>query len=155
MHKNNVWLYAITETAGSIAFFVFNNRTGSLTHRETVSSLPADFTGAARSGSEIEIDAGGRFLYVSNRLDQIANGILGVYAIDQHDGKLTPLQFEDSRGATPRQFSLSPDGDLLVVGNQGSSNMSVFKVDTKSGALGYVATTPVCSTPFFARMVAP
>jgi hypothetical protein len=33
--------------------------------------------------------------------------------------------------------------------------MSVFKVDAKSGALGYVAITPVCSTPFFARMVAP
>ena len=154
IHPNTNWVYAITETAGTISFFSFNNRTGTLTHRETVSSLPADFVGAARSGSEIEIDASGRFLYVSNRLDQVANGILGVYAIARRDGTLTPIQFQDSRGATPRQFSLSPGGDLLVVGNQGSNNMSVFKVDANAGTLTYVATTPTCSIPFFARMVA-
>jgi 6-phosphogluconolactonase len=85
----------------------------------------------------------------------VATGILGVYSIDRHDGKLTPLQFESSRGVTPRQFSLSPDGQLLVVGNQGSDNMSVFKVNRKTGLLTYVATTPVCAIPFFARMVAP
>jgi 6-phosphogluconolactonase (cycloisomerase 2 family) len=50
---------------------------------------------------------------------------------------------------------LSPNGDLLVVGNQGSATMSVFKVDAESGRLSYVATTAVCSTPFFARMIAP
>jgi 6-phosphogluconolactonase len=155
LHPNTTWLYVISETAGSITFFRFDNRTGTLAYRQTVSSLPADFAGALRSGSELEIDDAGRFLYVSNRLDQIANGILGVYAISAHDGTLAPIQFEDSRGATPRQFSLSPQGDLLVVGNQSSSNMSVFKVNEATGKLTYVATTPVCSTPFFARMVAP
>jgi 6-phosphogluconolactonase len=154
-HPNATWLYAISETAGTVDFFSFDNRAGTLSHEETVSSLPADFTGSARSGSEIEIDRAGRFLYVSNRLDQVANGILGVFSISKRDGKLTPIQFEDSRGATPRQFSLSPDGRLLVVGNQSSDNMSVFKVDSNSGTLTYVATTPVCSVPFFARMVAP
>jgi 6-phosphogluconolactonase len=154
-HPNATWFYAISESAGAIDFFTFDNQEGTLAHQQTVSSLPADFTGAARSGSEIEIDASGQFLYVSNRLDQVANGILGVYSIGRHDGKLTPLQFESSRGVTPRQFSLSPDGKLLVVGNQGSDNMSVFKVNDRTGLLTYVATTPVCAIPFFARMVAP
>lgn len=154
-HPNTRWFYAISESAGAIDLFTFDNEEGTLAHRQTVSSLPADFTGAARSGSEIAIDASGQFLYVSNRLDQVATGILGVYAIGRHDGKLSPLQFESSRGVTPRQFSLSPDGRLLVVGNQGSNNMSVFKVNGKTGLLTYVATTPVCAIPFFARMVAP
>ena len=155
LHPNGTWLYAISETAGAIDFFSFNNRLGTLAHRQAVSSLPASFTGTARSGSEIEIDASGRFLYVSNRTDQVAHGVLGVFSIARRDGSLTPIQFEDSRGVTPRQFSLSPEGNLLVVGNQGSDNISVFKVNGDTEALTYVATTPVCSIPFFARMVAP
>ena len=154
-HPNARWFYAISESAGAIDLFTFDNDKGTLAHRQTVSSLPADFTGAARSGSEIAIDASGQFLYVSNRLDQVATGILGVYAVGRDDGRLSPLQFESSRVVTPRQFSLSPDGRLLVVGNQGSDNMSVFKVNGKTGLLTYVATTPVCAIPFFARMVAP
>jgi 6-phosphogluconolactonase len=154
-HPNASWFYVISESAGVVDLFNFDNRRGTLAHEQTVSSLPADFNGAARSGSEIEIDAAGKFLYVSNRLDQVANGILGVYAIDRRAGTLTPIQFEGSRGVTPRQFSLSPAGDLLVVGNQGSNNMSVFKVNQTTGLLTYVATTPVCAVPFFARMVAP
>jgi 6-phosphogluconolactonase len=154
LHPSRDWVYSISENAGAIDFFKLNERRGTLRHRQTLSSLPADFAGAERSGSEIEIDKAGEFLYVSNRLDQVANGILGVYSIAR-DGVLAPIQFEDSRGATPRQFSLSPDGDLLVVGNQGSANMSVFKVNDRTGKLKYVATTPVCEKPFFARMVSP
>jgi 6-phosphogluconolactonase len=70
----------------------------------------------------------------------------------QVDGKLTPIEHHQTRGKTPRQFSLSPDGKLLVVGNQGSDNMSVFRVNTTTGKLTYVATTDTCAVPFFARM---
>lgn len=154
LHANNKWLYAVTETAGSVALFQFDSTNGSLTHVATVPSLPSTFTGTMRSGSEIVVDRAGKFLYVSNRLDQMANGILGAYAI-QADGKLTVVDFYDSKGVTPRQFSLSPGGELLVVGNQGSANMSVFKVNASTGALTYVATTPTCDVPFFAQMVVP
>jgi 6-phosphogluconolactonase len=152
------WLYSINETAGSISFFLFDNSDGTLTHQETVSSLPDDspFTIEAsnRSGSEIEIDSSGKFLYVSNRVDGVENGSIGVYAIGT-DGKLTSIEYEDTGGTTPRHFSLSPDGNLLVVTNQGSANMRIFSVDHPTGELTAVATTPVCEKPFFARMVAP
>jgi 6-phosphogluconolactonase (cycloisomerase 2 family) len=42
-----------------------------------------------------------------------------------------------------------------VVTNQGSANMTVFQVDDTTGELDLVATSSVCDTPFFARMVAP
>ena len=152
------WLYSINETGGSISFFHFDDTDGTLAHQETVSSLPEDspFTveEANRSGSEIEIDAGGHFLYVSNRVDSMANGSIGVFAIAD-DGKLTPVEWEDTGGKTPRHFSLSPDGKLLVVTNQGSDNMSVFSVDQDTGELDLVDTTEVCEVPFFARMIAP
>jgi 6-phosphogluconolactonase len=159
LHPTNpTWLYSINETAGSISFFLFDNSDGTLTHQQTVSSLPDDspFTieDSNRSGSEIEIDSSGKFLYVSNRVDGVANGSIGVYSIAD-DGRLTSVEYQDTGGATPRHFSLSPDGNLLVVTNQGSANMRVFTVDDHTGELTVVATTPVCDKPFFARMVAP
>jgi 6-phosphogluconolactonase len=66
-----------------------------------------------------------------------------------------PVEWEDTGGATPRHFSLSPDGSLLVVTNQGSDNMSVFGVDQNTGELDLIETTAVCEVPFFARMIAP
>lgn len=153
------WVYSINETGGSISFFHFNETDGTLAHQETISSLPDDspFTveDMNRSGSEIEVDRSGRFLYVSNRVDGQANGSIGVFSIAADDGKLTPVEWEDTGGATPRHFSLSPDGKLLVVANQGSDNMSVFTVDQDSGELDLVKTTDVCQVPFFARMIAP
>jgi 6-phosphogluconolactonase (cycloisomerase 2 family) len=56
---------------------------------------------------------------------------------------------------TDHDFSLSPDGDLLVVTHQGSDNMRIFSVNDGTVALEIVGTTDVCTTPFFARMVAP
>jgi 6-phosphogluconolactonase len=152
------WLYSINETGGSISRFTFDETAGTLQHQQTISSLPEDspFTVEAqnRSGSEIEIDQSGRFLYVSNRVDGVANGSIGVYSIAPGDGTLTPIEWEDTGGATPRHFSLSPDGQRLVVTNQGSNNMSVFSVDPASGELDLVETTQVCDVPFFARMIA-
>jgi 6-phosphogluconolactonase len=92
---------------------------------------------------------------VSNRVDGQANGSIGVFSIAEENGKLTPVEWEDTGGATPRHFSLSPDGKLLVVTNQGSDNMSIFTVDQDSGELDLVKTTDVCEVPFFARMIAP
>jgi 6-phosphogluconolactonase len=155
---NTSWLYSINETAGSISYFHFDESDGTLAHQETVSSLPDDspftITDKNRSGSEIEIDAAGEFLYISNRVDGVANGSIGVYSIGQ-DGTLTPIEYQDTGGKTPRHFSLSPDGGLLVVTNQGSDNMRVFSVNDQTGALEVVGTSSVCTTPFFARMVAP
>ena len=153
------WLYSINETAGSISLFLFDDTNGTLEHQETISSLPEDspFTveDGNRSGSEIEIDQSGQFLYVSNRVDKVANGSIGVYSISQDDGTLTPIEWEDTGGVTPRHFSLSPDGKLLVVTHRHSDNMSVFSVDESSGELDLVETTDVCEFPFFARMIAP
>jgi 6-phosphogluconolactonase (cycloisomerase 2 family) len=153
------WLYSINEVGGSISYFHFDATDGTLEHQATISSLPGDspFTveDMNRSGSEIEIDQSGRFLYVSNRVDGVANGSIGVFSIAEDDGTLTPIEWEDTGGATPRHFSLSPDGKLLVVTNQGSHNMRVFTVDQDSGELDLVDTTEVCEVPFFARMIAP
>jgi len=152
-----MWLYAINETAGgtasaagSIDLFSFNQANGDLTPVQTFPvPLPSGYTGA-KNGSEIEIAPLGNFLYVSMRLDNTARGSLVVYSIGAN-GALTFVEQQSSRGITPRQFSLSSDGKLLVVGNQSSATIELFSVDTVTGALTFVAEQAVCVSPRFAR----
>ena len=86
------------------------------------------------------------------RLDSVAQGSVVAYSINTTTGALTLIEQESSRGVTPRQFSLSKDGQLLVVGNQTSNTIAVFRVDAATGGLTFVNTQNVCTSPRFARM---
>jgi 6-phosphogluconolactonase len=160
LHPNGMWLYAINETAGgpgsasgSIELFSFDQSDGGLTPAQTYPvPLPDGYAGA-KNGAEIAIAPSGNFLYVSMRLDSVAEGSLVVYSIAAN-GALTFVEQQSSRGLTPRQFSLSTDGAWLVVGNQSSATIELFSVDGSSGGLSFVAEQPVCESPRFARFAA-
>jgi 6-phosphogluconolactonase (cycloisomerase 2 family) len=159
LHANGKWLYSINETAGgatspagTIDFFKVDQTAGTVVSSATFSvPLPAGYTGA-KNGGEIEIAPSGSVLYVSMRLDSVAQGSIVAYSIDATTGALTVIEQDSSRGITPRQFSLSEDGQVLVVGNQTSNTIAWFRVDPASGALTFVNTRDVCASPRFARM---
>jgi 6-phosphogluconolactonase (cycloisomerase 2 family) len=159
LHANGKWLYSINETAGgttsasgTIDFFTVDQTAGTVVSSATFSvPLPAGYTGA-KMGAEIEIAPSGNVLFVSMRLDSVAQGSVVAYSIHATTGVLTLIEQESSRGITPRQFSLSKDGTLLVAGNQSSNTIAVFRVDPSTGALTFVATRDVCASPRFARM---
>jgi 6-phosphogluconolactonase (cycloisomerase 2 family) len=153
LHPNGRWLYSINETNGTVSLFTFDQTAGTLTPVDSVSSLPASYTGAMKNASEISIAPSGKFLYVSNRLDNVAEGNLGVFSISQTDGKLTSVEFQGSHGVTPRHFTLG--GSSLVVGNQNSDNIAIFSVDAATGKLTFLRTRDVCQTPFFVRIIGP
>jgi 6-phosphogluconolactonase len=159
LHPNGTWLYSINETAGgatspsgTIDFFKVDQTAGTVTSSATFNvPLPAGYTGL-KNGSEIEIAPSGSLLFVSMRLDNAAQGSLVAYRIDATTGALTLIEQESSRGITPRQFSLSKDAQLLVVGNQNSNTIAVFRVDPATGGLTFVNDRDVCSSPRFVRM---
>src|SRR4029079_2247585 len=151
------WLYVINETAGgatttagTIDLFSVNQSTGALTPVMTFHvPLPTGYTGV-KNGSEIDVAPAGDLLFVSMRLDGVANGSLVSYMINPTTGALTFIEEEDSHGVTPRQFSLSKDRRFLVVGNQLSNTVAVFRVD--GGNMTFVADRDVCLSPRFAKM---
>ncbi len=55
---------------------------------------------------------------------------------------------ESTRGDCPRNFSLSPDENYLLVANQHTKNIVSFNRDKVTGLLNYIteikAPTPVC-----------
>ena len=127
-HPSGNWLFTISEQAATITTFAWNPKTGGLTATSSVPTRPAE----VKSGStaEIAVHKSGRFVYGSNR----GHDSIAVFSVGA-DGALTLVEYESTRGQTPRNFSLDPSGRWLIAGNQRSDTLAVFSVDQKTGAL--------------------
>lgn len=123
------YVYLMTEMGGSVDAFRWSK--GKLTPLQHISSLPEGFKGDIGS-ADIHVSPKGKFLYASNRGD--ANS-LAIYSIDSASGKLTIKGFESTQGTTPRNFMIDPTGHWLLVANQRSNNIVVFRIDPKTGLL--------------------
>ena len=128
LSPNEKFLYVNHETSSKVSVFAVD--AGHLKEIQQASTLPPDFSGR-NSTAEIQMDKGGRFLYVSNRgADTIA-----VYAVDPATGTLSIREFAPSLGRTPRNITIDPTGDYLFVANQNSNNVVIFKRDKQTGHL--------------------
>jgi 6-phosphogluconolactonase len=141
-HPEKKFLYIANELSNTVTV-VSLNKDGSFTTVETVSAIPDDYK-KTNTCADIHISNDGRFLYVSNRgLNSIA-----IFAVNQENGKLKPIGQEPVKGENPRNFTLSPDENYLLVANQTTQNIVAFKRDKITGTLTYSdqikAFTPVC-----------
>ncbi len=87
---------------------------------------------AAKAGGALHLSADGRFLYVSNR--GTANEIVA-FSVGKDDGQLTFLQRRSVEGDHPREFTLDPSDNFLLVANQKSNQIVVMRRDPRSGKL--------------------
>ncbi len=118
---------------------------GALRHRQTLSALPLKFAGSVLA-SEITIAAGGRFLYVSNRL----HGGLSVFAVAD-DGLLRLTSETWSHADSPRCIAIDAGGDLLYSCNQKGDSITSFRINAATGALQFTGRyepvgSPACMT---------
>jgi len=136
-------LYLLQEIGGVINAYDYDN--GTLKQIQSVDMKIPAFNGNIGSAA-IKVSPDGRFLYASNRGD--ANDIV-VYAINQDNGQLTYVSRVSSLGKGPRDFAIDPTGKYLLVANQNSNSIYVYKIDQTSGRLiGFVFRldigNPVC-----------
>jgi 6-phosphogluconolactonase len=143
-HPKGAFAYVVNELDSTVTAYRYDGATGALQPMQILSSLPDTFTGNSRA-SEIEVDAGGRFVYASNRgFDSIAT-----YRIDQQTGHLAFIGVTDTSGRTPRFITSTPDGRHLYALNEDSDSIVAFSVDANSGALtptgfSIASGSPVC-----------
>jgi 6-phosphogluconolactonase len=111
--------------------------------RQTVSTLPEEVDGPGMGNycAHIVASPDGRFVYGSNR----GHDSIAIWAVDQSTGDLQPVGHESTRGQTPRNFTLDPSSDWLLVANQDSDTIVPFRRDQASGLL--TQTGPVTRTP--------
>ena len=130
-HPTRRWLYSLQEEGSNIVLLDYDDEKGRLTSRQTISSLPPGFAGS-NFCSEILVSADGRFVYVGNRL----HDSIGIFAVGK-DGTLTFVGEEWTHGDYPRSFNFDPTGDFFYCLNQRGDNVTVFRVNRKTGVLTF------------------
>ena len=143
-HPSNAFAYVLGELDSTVTVHRFDPATGKLTPFQLVTTLPDTFVGDSRA-SEIDVSHDGRFLYASNR----GHDSVVTFTIDSNTGRLTPLEWTDARGKTPRFFALDPAGRVLYVADEDSDRIVPFEADTPDGKLRskgepIVTGSPVC-----------
>ncbi len=141
-HPNGKFAYLVQEMMGMITAFAYKN--GKLNAKQSVTMPPSDFSGRV-DAADIHISPDGKFLYASLRGDI---NELYIYSIGK-SGKLTFTGRQSTLGSTPRNFAIDPTGNYLLVGNQNSDEIVIFKRDKFTGSLSPMAKkisigSPVC-----------
>jgi 6-phosphogluconolactonase len=136
--------YVLNELAATVTVFAYDAASGAFAEKQTVSTLPAGYTGQQWC-AEIAVHPSGRWLYASNR----GHNSIAQFSIDPATGLLKLEATQETGGRTPRHFAILPSAQYLVVANQESDTMRVCRIDTNTGRLAPVGemigiAAPVC-----------
>jgi 6-phosphogluconolactonase len=127
-HPNSKFVYVIQEIGGMITAFDYKD--GKLTEKQTITMLSPDFKGRI-GAADIHVSPDGKFLYGSNRGE--ANDLV-IYSINKN-GQLNYIGRQETMGKAPRNFVIDPTGNFLLVANQDTNEVIIFKRDQKTGLL--------------------
>lgn len=130
IHPNGKFVYLIEELTGSIVVYRdFGN--ADLQELQTISALPPTYDGPVGS-ADIHVSPDGKFVYASNRGE---SNTIGIFAVNKETGTLMPVGHTSTLGKKPRNFNFDPTGNYLLVGNQDSDEIVIFKRDKETGLL--------------------
>ena len=140
-HPNHRWMYSLQEEASTMVVYDFDASRGTLTAKQTLSTLPRGFAGTNFT-SEVMVSSDGKFVYAANRL----HDTIAVFSIGPR-GTLTWLREFWTRGDYPRSFNIDPTGNFLYVCNQRSDAITTFRVDRETGNLTFTGHFTPVGTP--------
>jgi 6-phosphogluconolactonase len=126
--KNGKQVYLLQELDGTITSFSYAD--GILKKVSETKVFASDFKGDI-SAADIHISPDGKFLYATNR--GTANDI-SAFKISRN-GKLKFVQRTSTLGKGPRNFTIDPTGNFLLVGHQYTNDIVIFKRNKKTGSL--------------------
>jgi 6-phosphogluconolactonase len=144
-HPLQPWVYVINELNGTIEAFNSKANFGYWERFQTISTLEPGQSDTA-SCADIHISPSGKYLYASNRAG--VNNI-AMYQINQQSGELKLMGHQFTGGKTPRNFAIDPSGKYMLVANQNSNNIVIFKIDNETGWIentgkSVAVPAPVC-----------
>lgn len=128
-HPNGKWAYLIQELSGTVSFL--SHAKGKLKLEQTINALPSGYEGPVGS-ADIHVSPDGKYVYASSR--DTANCIT-IFRIEPQSGKLTKIGSQSTLGKTPRNFNFDPSGNFLLVANQNSDSIVIFRVNRQTGFL--------------------
>jgi 6-phosphogluconolactonase len=129
-HPNGRVAYVINEMASTVELLHYDAAAGALDAGPAISTLPERFP-APSTAAELALNAAGSVLYASNR----GHNSIALFSVDPERAMLTPMEHAQSLGKTPRHFAFDPTGQYLLVTNQDSDDLVVFRVHPATGEL--------------------
>lgn len=129
-HPNGRFAYLMEELSGSIRAMQYDDK-GHLLSLQIINAHDSSYKGELGS-ADIHVSGDGRFLYCSNRA---SSNTIAIFRIDAVSGKLSVVGHQSTLGETPRNFNFDPSGNFLLVANQNSHAIVIFKIDKETGLL--------------------
>ncbi|MBW6501299.1 MAG: lactonase family protein [Bacteroidales bacterium] len=135
-------MYVINETGSTVMVYDVDEK-GALSLLQTLPTVREDFFGDNYC-ADIHFGKSGKFLYGSNR----GENTIVTYKVIK-GGLLKLAGHTPCGGKWPRNFTIDPSGKYLVVGNQESETISVFKISRIKGlpkepSTNYDSRSPAC-----------
>lgn len=138
--RDGAHIYVINELGSKITVFNISSES------ELIQTVPTVREGFVLDNfcADIHLSNDGKYLYGSNR----GENTIVIFAV-QEDGTLKLAGHTSCGGNWPRNFTLDPSGKFLLVGNQKSDSIAVFRLDQKTGmpvepAEKHHVTAPAC-----------
>jgi 6-phosphogluconolactonase len=146
-HPTKPMVYFSNEQGCSVTAYRFDASAGTLTTMQTVSTLPAGYTGQ-NSCAQIRIAPSGKFLYAPNR----GHNSIACFTVDAATGLLTPNGHAASE-PVPRAFNLDPAGNFLYAAGLESGRLAAYRIDASTGALHPLKLHPLGRRPMWVLLL--
>ena len=144
--KERKFGFGVNELNGSVTGYHYQN--GELLFLQNISCYGEGVK--VFQSADVHCSPDGKFLYVSNRGSE--ENSMVIFSINQKGGKLSLVGRTSTYGEHPRSFVIAPDGQYLIVANQFTNNLVVFKRDSNTGLLTKTKTELKLDAPGSLKM---
>jgi 6-phosphogluconolactonase len=152
-HPTLKMAFTSNERGGGISSWNFDASKGTLTLKQTLSTLPPNFEGNS-AAADINITPDGRFAYVSNRDvtkredGEPSQDTLAGFSIDQKTGDMKLIGYF-ATARFPRAFCIDVSGKFLYAAGQQSAQLFAYSINQKTGALKHTGTYKTGGSPIW------
>ena len=136
-HPNGKNAYVITELSNHIVTMDYDAKKGSLTKRQSVSTLPANFTGTTHT-ADVKVTPNGKFVYGTNR----GHDSVACFRANPN-GTLKLTEIVSSQGKGPQNLAITRSGRLLLCANMPGNQVVVFRIDEQTGRIKKVSSAAI------------
>ncbi|MDA0835558.1 MAG: lactonase family protein [Planctomycetota bacterium] len=143
-HPSGRFIYVIGELGNTVSTLRTDVDTGETVLLQNITTLSQNFSGDSYA-ADIVIMQDGDFLYGTNR----GEDSVAIWRVNGASGLLTTAGNTSCGGKFPRSAAIDPSGRFLIIGNQKSDQLQVFRIESKDGSImphgaPIPVPTPVC-----------
>ena len=146
-HPHKDIVYFSNEQGCSVTAYALDTAAGTLSARQTVSTVPDNFDGD-NTCAQIHMTPSGRMLFAPNR----GHNSMACFAVDPDTGTLSPTD-RIATEPVPRAFGIDPSSNFLYAAGLESGRLAAYRIDADNGTLHHLGTYDVGSTPMWVTIL--